>query len=139
MRSTWVFPKIGLPQNGWFTMVPTLLKWDDLGGFPPILWKHPHIQKKNSEVPFPPITSRWLCQSLPQNLQQLCGFIGRQLGQAIHLNTAFRIHTDLAPETKNLPGSHGPPKKPSKTPKNPAVMKPKSICLAWSNYVQQLR
>ena len=98
----------GFPQNGWFIMVPTLLKngmiW---GGFPVFLETSTYQKKKNSEVSFPPMTSRWLCQSLPQNLQQLCGFIGRQLGQAIHLNTAFRIHTDLAPETKNLPGSYG--------------------------------
>ena len=28
--STWVFPKIGVPQNGWFIM-EDLIKMDDLG------------------------------------------------------------------------------------------------------------
>ena len=32
----WVFPKIGVSQNGWFIMVPNPIKMDDLGGFPPI-------------------------------------------------------------------------------------------------------
>ena len=27
----WVFPKIGVPQNGWLKKWKTLLKWDDLG------------------------------------------------------------------------------------------------------------
>ena len=29
-----MFPKIGVPQNGWFIMVPNPIKMDDLGGFP---------------------------------------------------------------------------------------------------------
>ena len=28
----WVFPKIGVPQNGWFRM-ENPIKMDDLGGF----------------------------------------------------------------------------------------------------------
>ena len=30
----WVFPKIVVPQNGWFIMVPTPIQMDDLGGVP---------------------------------------------------------------------------------------------------------
>ncbi len=29
--SIWMFPKIGVPQNGWFIMVPNPIKMDDLG------------------------------------------------------------------------------------------------------------
>ena len=30
-ESLWVFPKIGVSQNGWFVMVPNPIKMDDLG------------------------------------------------------------------------------------------------------------
>ena len=63
------------------------------------MWWDPYPQKKTRtprKFLLPQMTSRWLRQSLPQNLQQLRRFIRGQLGQAIHLNTAFRIHTDLA-------------------------------------------
>ena len=33
----WVFPKIGLPQNGWFIMENPYFLMDDLGGKPTIL------------------------------------------------------------------------------------------------------
>ena len=38
----WVFPKIGVPQNGWFIMdnPETLLKWMILGG-PPLFLETP--------------------------------------------------------------------------------------------------
>ena len=32
----WVFPKIGVPQNGWFIMEQSLSKWMILGENPPI-------------------------------------------------------------------------------------------------------
>ena len=39
-KSVWVFPKIGIPQNGWF-MRENPIKMDDLGGFPPIFGSTP--------------------------------------------------------------------------------------------------
>ena len=39
----WVFQKNrGGPQNGWFIMVPTLLKWM-IWGAHPYYWKHPNM------------------------------------------------------------------------------------------------
>ena len=35
--SIWLFPKIVVPQNGWFIMVPNPIKMDDLGVFPDFL------------------------------------------------------------------------------------------------------
>ena len=37
----WVFPKIKVPQNGWFIVVPNPIKMDDLGVFP-YFWKRPY-------------------------------------------------------------------------------------------------
>ena len=41
MYHIWMFPKIGVPQNGWF-IVENPIKMDDLGGFP-IFFGNTHI------------------------------------------------------------------------------------------------
>ena len=38
----WVFPKIGVPQNGWFIMEQSLSKWMIWGENAPIKRKHPY-------------------------------------------------------------------------------------------------
>ncbi len=45
----WMFPKIGVPQNGWFTM-ENLIEMEDLGCFTPI-FGNTHIPD-NKQPPF---------------------------------------------------------------------------------------
>ena len=59
----WMVPKIGLPQNGWFTM-KNPIKWMILGY--PYFWKHPNLE------PF------WNCESWGGN--NLAIFVHRRGG-----------------------------------------------------------
>ncbi len=44
-EATWVYPKIGVPQNGWFSSWKTLWTNGWFGGFVPLfLGWHPHVQ-----------------------------------------------------------------------------------------------
>ena len=63
MFPKWVFPKIGVPQNGWFTMENP--KIHDLG-VPLFFRKHPNIQspKKVAKSAWP----GWVCLSLKFDL-----------------------------------------------------------------------
>ena len=48
----WVFPKIGVPQNGWF-ILETPIKMDDLGG-PPLFLETPIYNFVEDPQPFQP-------------------------------------------------------------------------------------
>ena len=54
----WVFPKIGVPQNGWFIMVPNSIKMDDLG-------VKNHYFRKHNWVVIP--SSRMVTQATGEN------------------------------------------------------------------------
>ena len=55
--SIWVFPKIVVPQNGWFIMeIP--IKMDDLGGKTPI-FGNTHIHRYQASVLKPPSYGIW--------------------------------------------------------------------------------
>ncbi len=43
---TWVFPKIGVPQNGWFIMENPIIKWM-IWGYT-YFWKHPLIEVRRA-------------------------------------------------------------------------------------------
>ena len=55
MHDIWVFPKIGVPQNGWF-LLENLIKMDDLGG-PPLFLETPIFAPLSGGFP-DPICSR---------------------------------------------------------------------------------
>ena len=60
----WVFPKIGVPQNGWFIMEHPI-KMDDLGGKTHYFRKHPYTSYKSSschEVNPPTSRLKWVHQ-----------------------------------------------------------------------------
>ena len=48
MKPIWMFPKIWVPQNGWF-IIKNTGKMDDLGVFP-YFWKHPNLQPCNRDI-----------------------------------------------------------------------------------------
>ena len=52
----WVFPKIGVPQNGWFIM-ENPIKWMILGY--PYFWKHPYGWDRSAAPPTSGVEPRW--------------------------------------------------------------------------------
>ena len=61
----WVFPKIGIPQNGWFIMeIP--IKMDD--SEVPLFFSNPHVMDF-FKIVIPELTSNWFWV---ENIQKWC-------------------------------------------------------------------
>ena len=82
--STWVFPKILVPQNGWFIMENPMNKWM-IWGYP-YFWKHPHyfpINKLVKQLVYKNLTTSYihlcLLLSLPLDSPNLPCFSFRSL------------------------------------------------------------
>ena len=54
LLDTWEFPKIGVPQYGWFIMEKPI-KMYELGGFPIFLGWHPHLSEGKLSVTDKPL------------------------------------------------------------------------------------
>ena len=57
----WMFPKIGVPENGWFMIMETPIKMDDLGV--PLFLEIPIYSQKTTTYRFPP-NNAWFPSSL---------------------------------------------------------------------------
>ena len=82
----WVFPKIGVPQNGWFIMVPNPIKMDDLGV--PLFLETPiWFLPKQNQTPKRPFL-KW---SMPWSFPPSSSFSGHRISHWTSFRRKFSV------------------------------------------------
>ena len=100
----WMFPKIGGKPPKWMVyFMENPIKMDDLGGKPPIFWKHPYKQPENFTVHHPFTSSIWGTPPFA-SVTRPCGAsnLGRKFGGRHRFFTAMNSGTNFFEGTNGV-------------------------------------